>query len=153
MDKIYLDQAMDLVRAQASVRSMTADEMIRMRDELALKLCAETIKIEPLEEAPVVPFCDPKKAITEKYVTCLVCGKRFTVMTAKHLATHNLTPEAYREQFGYKKGAPLAAKSLSRARKAKMQEMKLWERRGNAKQKADVKVRKAEKKPAAEVQA
>jgi len=59
-----------------------------------------------------------------------VCGKTFKLITAKHLATHGLTKEEYLEKYGYKKGTALVSKSLRKARKRKMQEMKLWERRG-----------------------
>ena len=73
---------------------------------------------------------DPKKAIKEKSVTCLECGKSFKVITKKHLTTHDLTTEEYREKYGYKKGTALIAKALSKARKKKMQEMQLWTKKG-----------------------
>ena len=38
MATIYQEQAMELVKAQAAVRSMTVSEMITMRDELAAQL-------------------------------------------------------------------------------------------------------------------
>ena len=70
-----------------------------------------------------------RKAVKESSVVCLECGKSFKVLTKKHLAAHNLTPEEYRAKYGYKKGAPLAAKSLQRERRKKMKDMRLWERR------------------------
>jgi predicted transcriptional regulator len=73
---------------------------------------------------------DPKKAIKEKTITCVVCGRPFKLLTKKHLATHGLTVEEYREHCGYKKGMPLVCKALQRERRQKMQDMKLWERRG-----------------------
>lgn len=125
MDAKYLDQAMELVKAQASVKAMTPAEMIAMRDEIAAALAGETAQTV-VEDAPV---CDPKAAIKERSITCLICGKQMKVITAKHLASHDITPEEYRAKFGYKKGQALACKALSRERKKAMQGMELWKRR------------------------
>lgn len=75
---------------------------------------------------------DPRKAIREKSVVCLECGKKCKVLTKKHLATHGLTPEEYKEKWGFKKSQPLIAKGLARERKQKMSEMQLWKRRKTA---------------------
>lgn len=75
------------------------------------------------------PAVDPKKAIKEKSIICLECGKPFKIITKKHLAKHNLTTEEYREKWGYRKGSPLVCKSLQRERRKKMKSMKLWEKR------------------------
>ncbi len=63
---------------------------------------------------------DPKKAILEKAVVCLECGKKFKVLTTKHLAQHGLTPEEYMEKWGFKKTQSLIANGLARQRKQKM---------------------------------
>lgn len=143
---IFHEQAMELVKAQASVKAMTADEMIKMRDEIAAKLAGEP-EVEVVEEG-LTPIMEPKAAIKESSITCLICGAKMKVLTAKHLIKHGITPDQYRAQFGYKKTQPLACKSLSRARKTKMSEMKLWERRTSV-AKAEAKpVGKAKSKPA-----
>ena len=79
------------------------------------------------------PAMDKKKAIKEASITCLECGNSFKMITRKHLATHGLTYEEYKAKYGYKKTQALACKSLSRGRRAKMTDMKLWERRTKAK--------------------
>jgi predicted transcriptional regulator len=86
-----------------------------------------------MEEKAQEPAVDPKKAIREKSVICLECGKSFKVLTKKHLASHGLTPEEYKEKWGYKKGTSLVAKALARERRRKMKDMKLWEKRRGAK--------------------
>jgi len=43
--------------------------------------------------------------------------------------THGLTPEAYKEKWGYKKNQSLVAKALSRARRKKMQEIQIWKKK------------------------
>lgn len=123
----YLKEALEIVKAQASVRTMTADEITSMVQSLGqnIKGLAEG-EATPSTQEPAV---DPKKAIREKSVICLECGKSFKVLTKKHLATHGLTPEEYREKWGYKKKTSLVAKSLARDRRKKMKDMKLWEKR------------------------
>lgn len=129
MDK-YDDQAMALVTAQASVKSMTTSEIMQMKKEIAASLRIEAGEASlEMEDGPAI-VCDPKTAITETYIKCCVCGQRMKILTSKHLATHGLTPEQYKEKFGYKKTQPLACRSLARERRKKMKEMKLWERRG-----------------------
>ncbi len=127
----YLKEALEIVKAQASVRTMTEEEITSMVQKIAvgIKAIAEGDTLSTEEPAAV----DPKKAIREKSILCCVCGKTFKVITKKHLATHDLTPEEYREKFGYKKNLPLVCKSLQRERRKKMKEMKLWTKRGKKK--------------------
>ena len=126
----YLKQAIEIVKAQASVRNMNEEEITSM-----IRALAQSIRGVAEGSAPVVdvePAVDPKNAIREKSVICCECGKSFKVLTKRHLATHGLTPEEYREKYGYKKGTSLVAKSLARDRRKTMQGMKLWEKRKKA---------------------
>lgn len=129
----HLKSALEIVKAQASVRNMTDEEITSMLKSVAAGIqAADEGGVMSLAESLVAgaPFMDPKKAIKEKSITCLECGRSFKVLTKKHLAAHGLTPEQYREKYGLKKGTALCAKSLVRERRKKMQDMKLWERRG-----------------------
>ena len=129
----FIKQALEIVKAQAGVRPMTEEEMMSMVTKIAASLRsvseAGAVPEAGIDSAPELNI-DPKKAIKEKSVTCLECGKSFKVLTKKHLASHGLTTEEYREKYGYKKGTPLIAKSLSKARRKKMQEMQLWTKKG-----------------------
>ena len=107
----YLKQALEIVKAQASVRVMSEEEITSMVRTLS---------------APAMP---PAKSIKEKSVTCLECGKTFKIITRKHLATHDLDAESYREKWGLKKHTPLVCKELQRERRKKMKDMQLWEKR------------------------
>ena len=140
IEKNYLDQAMEFVKAQASVRPMTPAEMFEMRDEVArrLKSDAEGVSDAPSQEGTAL-VVDPKTAIRERSITCCVCGEKMSLITAKHLAKHDLTPESYKELCGSKKTQPLSCKSLSKMRKESMKKMELWTRR---------KGKKVEEKPA-----
>lgn len=128
----YLKAALEIVKAQASVRTMTEEEITSMVQKLSagIKSIAEGGTVETKVEYAV----DPKKAIREKSILCCVCGKSFKILTKKHLSTHELTVDEYREKFGYKKKLPLVCKSLQRERRKKMKEMKLWTKRGKNKE-------------------
>lgn len=124
----YLKEALEIVKAQASVRTMTEEEITTMVKKLSEGIRAISDNTsEAVEEADVI---DPKKAIKEKSITCVICGKSFKLLTKKHLGSHGLSADEYRERCGYKKGTPLVCKSLQRERRKKMQDMRLWERRG-----------------------
>ena len=127
----YLQNALDIVKAQASARPMTEDEIISMVRSVATGIASLSNGQTGDSEAAsaTAPAMDPKKAIKEASITCLVCGKSFKVITRKHLASHDLTPEEYKEKYGYKKTQALACKALARERRNKMKDMKLWERR------------------------
>ena len=128
-----LKAALEIVKAQASSRAMTEEEIISMIKSVAIgigSICSEQSQVETSSKS--ISVLDPKKAIKEASVKCLECGKTFKVITKKHLASHGLTSEEYRDKYGYKKGTALAAKSLVRERRAKMKDMKLWERRKKA---------------------
>lgn len=131
----YLALALDIVKAQAKVRNMSEAEITTMVARLStciMELDTGSIPASAEGEPSNVP--DPKKAVKERSITCLESGKSFKVLTRKHLAKFGLTPEEYREKWGYPKGMPLVCKSLQRERRKKMREMQLWERRGKAKE-------------------
>ncbi|MEZ0576690.1 MucR family transcriptional regulator [Halodesulfovibrio aestuarii] len=124
----YLKEALEIVKAQASVRTMTEEEITSMVKTLAsgIRVISEADAFaEETQEAAV----DPKKSIKEKTVTCLECGKTFKILTKRHLALHDLDAISYREKWGLKKNTPLVCKALQRERRKKMNNMKLWERR------------------------
>lgn len=124
----YLKEALEIVKAQASVRTMTEEEITSMVKTLAsgIRVISEEDALaEESQEAAV----DPKKSIKEKTVTCLECGKTFKILTKRHLALHDLDAISYREKWGLKKNTPLVCKALQRERRKKMNTMKLWERR------------------------
>lgn len=128
----YLKEALEIVKAQASVRTMTEEEIVSMVRKLTRgiqEISAGGVVQAEEEEAS----CDPSKCVREKTISCCVCDKSFKIITKKHLASHGLTPNEYREKFGYKKGMPLVCKSLQRERRKKMKEMQLWKKRGQNK--------------------
>lgn len=132
----HVKSALEIVKAQASVRAMSAEEIVSMATEVASAILFIETKGEQgrfgdaIGGAVTAPAGDGRKSVREKTITCLECGKSFKVLTKKHLLTHGMTPAEYRAKHGLKKGAALACKALVRDRRAKMKEMALWERKG-----------------------
>ncbi len=124
----YLKSALEIVKAQASVRNMTDEEITSMVRRLSDGIREISEGCSPGEKTATAGL-DPKKAVKEKTITCLECGKTFKVITKKHLGSHGLTPEEYKEKHGLKKGSPLVCKALQRDRRKKMKEMRLWEKK------------------------
>jgi len=129
----YVKEALEVVKAQAGVRNMTEDEITSMVQSIADRL--RGVEAHAEDERPYghqEPAVDPKKSIREKSVICLECGKSFKILSKRHLAQHGLTPQEYKEKWGFKKNQSLVAKALSRQRRKKMQEIQLWKKRKNA---------------------
>ena len=79
---IFLKGALELTKAQASVRTMTEDEMMSMVLNLASKIQSveSGVQIEAAFEEKFTPV-DAKKSIKEKSITCLECGKVMKVLS------------------------------------------------------------------------
>ncbi len=124
----HFKEALELVKCQAAARAMTVEEMTAMAQKLfrGLRALSEN---DGGERSGAAPAIEPGKAIKESSIICLECGKTLKAITKKHLAVHSLSPESYREKYGYKKNTALVCKSLQRERRKLMKEMRLWERR------------------------
>ena len=130
-----LQAALDIAKAQASVRVMTEEQIAEYVQNVAKKI--RNIQSGTLEsqQETILNTVSPeeaKKSIRENAITCLICGKKCRVLTKRQLEKHGVTAQEYREHFGLKKDTPLVAKSLLRERRSKMEEMRIWERRKGA---------------------
>ena len=57
---------------------------------------------------------DPRRAILEEGIVCLVCGRILRHLTNTHLAHHGLTSEGYKQAFGYNGGRSLMGRAVRR---------------------------------------
>jgi predicted transcriptional regulator len=135
----YLEQAMEMVKAQAGVKQMTPSEMLEMTKELAEGLTSYVSGERNQEMQVQEPVVDPKRAIRLNYIICVECGAKYKILSKKHLATHGLTPDEYRKKWGYRKGTSLVCKSVTQKRREKIAATKIWT-------KASVKMNSAKKK-------
>ena len=57
---------------------------------------------------------DPRLAVEEEHIVCLICAAHFRQLTNTHLRGHQLTAPEYKARFGYNRGRPLMARGLLR---------------------------------------
>jgi hypothetical protein len=57
---------------------------------------------------------DPRQAVQEDSIRCLVCGGSFRQLTNTHLRVHRLNADEYKQRFGYNRGRPLMCAELCR---------------------------------------
>ena len=55
---------------------------------------------------------DPRQAIRDDAIICLICGRPFRQLTNTHLHGHGTTAIGYKARFGYNRRRPLMALSL-----------------------------------------
>ena len=55
---------------------------------------------------------DPRQAVQQDAIWCLVCGGVFRQLTNTHLRSHGLTADEYKRRFGYNRGRPLMCRAL-----------------------------------------
>ena len=122
MAKTLTQMAADIVAAQASHVSMSADEM----DTALTKVFEALSEIKALEELVPTEAVDdklarlrakPMKSIQKNYVINLEDGSKFKQLTAKTLAKFGLTAKEYRKKWGFPARQALSAKSLSERRR------------------------------------
>ena len=136
MSKSLYELAAEIVAAQASAAKLSAEEinaLINQTYESLKNVKADEEGAAAGEEA--APAMNPKDSIKQNSVTCLECGKKFKILTKRHLADHNLTPKEYRAKYGFKARQPLSAKSLSAKRRKVAKEQNLGQRLAEARKK------------------
>jgi len=57
---------------------------------------------------------DPRQAVREEEIVCLVCGRAFRQLTNTHLLSHGLTSSDYKSAHGYNPGRALMCHALRR---------------------------------------
>jgi hypothetical protein len=61
-----------------------------------------------------VLLADPRRAVTEEAIVCLLCGRTFRQLTNTHLRGHGLTADGYKRRFGYNRRRALMCGALRR---------------------------------------
>jgi len=57
---------------------------------------------------------DPRQAVQEDSIRCLICGQAFRQLTNTHLRSHATSSAEYKRRFGYNRGRPLMCRALQR---------------------------------------
>ena len=64
--------------------------------------------------SPQILFSDPRLAVQEDCIVCLICGARFRQLTNTHLRGHGTGVAEYRARFGYNSRRALMCRALRR---------------------------------------
>ena len=64
--------------------------------------------------SPQMLFSDPRLAVQEDCIVCLICGARFRQLTNTHLRAHGTGVAEYRARFGYNRRRALMCRALRR---------------------------------------
>jgi hypothetical protein len=73
------------------------------------------VAVRPPRRSPLALLrADPRQAVEDDLIRCLVCGSAFRQLTNTHLRHHGMTADEYKRQFGYNRGRPLMCHSLQR---------------------------------------
>ena len=135
MAKSLYELAAEIVAAQASAAKLSAEEINALINQTYESLKKVKADEEGAPEEEAAPAMEPKQSIKQNSVTCLECGKKFKILTKRHLADHNLTPKEYKAKYGFKARQPLSAKSLSAKRRKVAKEQNLGQRLAEARKK------------------
>jgi predicted transcriptional regulator len=80
---------------------------------------------EPAGPDPAVPV---GRSVHDDHLVCLVCGKQQKILRRHLQAAHQLTPQAYSEQFGLRSDYPMTAPGYSRQRSEMAKQVGLGQR-------------------------
>ena len=94
-------RADDFITVPASHAGAASDAGVTARVSAALTVLA-TLR------------ADPRQAVQEDSIRCLVCAGVFRQLTNTHLRGHGLSAAEYKTRFGYNRGRPLMCRALSR---------------------------------------
>jgi len=72
-------------------------------------------RLRPAAASPLARLrADPRQAVQQDWIRCLVCAASFRQLTNTHLRSHGMTADEYKRRFGYNRGRPLMCRALSR---------------------------------------
>ena len=105
-----------IVSAHVQSNTVLPDQLPKLIQDVyaALSVAAHGASEQP-ESVPAVPL---ESSISPNHITCLDCGKQFS-MLRRHLTTdHVLTPEQYRQKWNLLSSYPLVAPNYAKRRSA-----------------------------------
>lgn len=99
--------------------SDAASFLIRMKEEIARFEGGDSVEPSPpAEVVPVEGAVTARKSLASpNHIISMIDGKPYKTLR-RHLSTHGMTPEQYRERFGLKSDYPMVAPSYSEQRRA-----------------------------------
>jgi predicted transcriptional regulator len=108
----------DIVAAYAASRNhLSATDLPNLIQSIHQTLRGLGVAPAPAEAGPPVPAVPVKRAITDKGITCLACGKVFKSLKRHIGHDHGMSPAEYRAAYGLKSDFPMVHPDYSQARR------------------------------------
>jgi predicted transcriptional regulator len=114
-DKVSLSA--EIVAAYVAHNSITPGGLPALIESIHLALTNLGAVNAAPEPEPLVPAVSIRKSITPEYLICLDDGKRFKSLR-RHLKSHGMTPEQYRQKWGLPPSYPMVASNYAATRSA-----------------------------------
>jgi predicted transcriptional regulator len=128
-DKVSLSA--DIVAAYVSRNSVTPGGLPALIESIHLALTnLGAVEAVPEAEA-LVPAVPIRKSITPGFLICLDDGRKFKSLK-RHLASHGMTPDQYRQKWNLPKDYPMTAPDYAAKRSVLAKSIGLGQRRKDA---------------------
>ena len=119
MEERLVEMCAMIVSAQAKQVQLSPDDLVH-----SLQTIGKTLRdIQRQQANPRPAVALPERSIRRNHITCLECGRTFTLLTNRHLALHNLTPRTYKQKYGMALTQPLSARALTEKRRRVAREL------------------------------
>jgi predicted transcriptional regulator len=129
-DKVSLSA--EIVAAYVAHNSITPGGLPALIESIHLALTNLGAVNAAPEPEPLVPAVSIRKSITPEYLICLDDGKRFKSLR-RHLKSHGMTPEQYRQKWGLPPSYPMVASNYAATRSALAKKIGLGQLRKDTK--------------------
>jgi predicted transcriptional regulator len=112
--EVVLRLAAEIVSAHVRNNAVPTDQLPVLIQQVFNTLASvEQASVTPPKPEPAVPI---KQSMRADHLTCLDCGKQFS-MLKRHLRTdHQLTPQEYRQRWELPPSYPMVAPSYAKRR-------------------------------------
>ena len=129
-----LTLASEIVSAHVSNNAVSMDQLAALIQQVFNTLATvEQRTAEPARPDPAVPI---KQSVRADHITCLECGKQFSIIK-RHLANdHQQTPEQYRRRWGLPLSYPIVAPNYAKVRSALAKKIGLGRKRVTGRKRA-----------------
>jgi predicted transcriptional regulator len=145
-DKVSL--VADIVAAYVSRNSVTPSGLPALIESIYLALTNLGAAGAVPEAEALVPAVPIRKSITPGFLICLDDGKKFKSLK-RHLASHGMTPDQYRQKWNLPKDYPMTAPDYAAKRSVLAKSIGLGQRRKDAGKRKPGRTSKAEAEIAA----
>lgn len=117
-ESVAFKTSVDVVKNLPNFISLSSDTIIQLLESTFNGIHETIEKLRTNNETDNLVVVNPNSnnafdSIGDDIILCLICNKRFKVLTSKHLAKHGLTRGEYKSKFGLPYNIKLVCKTTS----------------------------------------